>query len=254
MNIGTAKPTVKQQKEIKHYLIDLKNPNEQLNCQEFQEIALTSIKSEIKQKFTPFLVGGSGLYMNSITKGFKTPGVGPQQLLRENFNKMGQERCWELLTLCDPETANKINFSDKVRTIRALEVFYVSGKPISSQQSKTPPPWDILELGIDRENLKERILFRTKKMFNDGLLDETKNLVSNYGRNLSLLNTIGYEQAKKVLYENLKFDEAIEITAHKTTNFAKRQRTWFRNKNNAVWLNNKNPLKDAIIKIESALR
>ena len=253
MDIGTAKPTKEQQAQIKHFLIDLAKPNKQLNVKEFQEIATKSINKEIKKNKCPFLVGGSGLYMNSIIKGFIAPQVPPQEFLRGKFKKLGQIECWELLKLCDPITAKKINIADQVRTIRALEVFYATEKPISTQRFTNPPPWRILELGLDQNNLKERIIKRTKNMFQEGILQETNIIIEKYGEDLPLLKTIGYEETIKVLKSNLNIDEAIKITTNKTINYAKRQRTWFRNKNDAKWLNNKNPLKDAIIRIESAI-
>ena len=253
MDIGTAKPTKKQQKTIKHFLIDLEEPSNKVNARQFQEIATKSINRELNRKIIPFLVGGSGLYMNSIIKGFFSPDVPPQKALRSQFEKLGQERCWELLKSCDPDLTKKINYADQIRTIRALEVFYVTGRPMSSQICQDPPPWRILELGLDRENLKERIFTRTRNMFKLGIIEETKNIVKQYGPNLPLLETIGYKEAKDVIKGNLKIDQAIELTATKTIQFAKRQKTWFRNKNNPIWLNNKNLLKDAIIKIEYAL-
>ena len=254
MDIGTAKPTKEQQKIIKHFLIDIEEPSSQINARQFQEIATKSINQELNQKRIPFLVGGSGLYMNSIIKGFFAPDVPPQKNMRSQFEKLGQEKCWELLKICDPVLSKKINFADQVRTIRALEIFYVTGKPMSSQTFQKPPPWTILELGIDREDLKEQILKRTKNMFELGIIEETKNIINKYGSNLPLLETIGYKEAKDVIKENLKIEEAIELTTTKTIQFAKRQKTWFRNKNNPIWLNNKNLLKDAIINIEYALR
>ena len=253
MDIGTAKPTKEQQKTIKHFLIDLEEPSSQVNAKQFQEIATKSINRELNQKRIPFLIGGSGLYMNSIIKGFFAPDVPPQKALRSQFEKLGQEKCWELLKICDPVLTKKINYADQVRTIRALEVFYVTGKPISSQKFQNPPPWKILELGLYREDLKERIFKRTKNMFEFGIIDETKKIINQYGSNLPLLETIGYREAKDVIKENLKIEKAIEITTTKTIQFAKRQKTWFRNKNNPIWLNNKNLLKDAIINIEYAL-
>ena len=253
MDIGTAKPTKEQQKIIKHFLIDLAEPSSQFNARQFQEIATKSINRELNQKRIPFLVGGSGLYMNSIIKGFFAPDIPPQEDLRSQFEKLGKEGCWELLKKCDPVLTTKINYADQVRIIRALEVFYVTGKPISSQKFQNPPPWKILELGIDREDLKERIFKRTKNMFESGIIEETKNLINQFGPNLPLLKTIGYKEAKNVIMENLKIEEAIELTTTKTIQFAKRQKTWFRNKNNPIWLNNKNLLKDAIINIEYAL-
>ena len=254
MDIGTAKPTKEQQKTIKHFLIDLEEPSSQVNAKQFQEIATKSINRELNQKRIPFLIGGSGLYMNSIIKGFFALDVPPQKALRSQFEKLGQEKCWELLKICDPVLTTKINYADQVRTIRALEVFYVTGKPISSQKFQDPPPWKILELGLYREDLKERIFKRTKNMFEFGIIDETKKIINQYGSNLPLLETIGYREAKDVIKENLKLEKAIEITTTKTIQFAKRQKTWFRNKNNPIWLNNKNLLKDAIINIKYALR
>jgi len=124
---------------------------------------------------------------------------------------------------------------------------------LSTLKVQKPPEWRILELGIDRDNLKERILQRTKNMFLSGLIEETKNLISRYGSDLPILKTIGYREANDFLKNHITFDKAIELTTTKTIQFAKRQKTWFRNKNNPLWLNNKNLLKDAIIKIESFL-
>ena len=253
MDIGTAKPNRIQQKVIKHYLINLTNPDQTINVKGFQEIATKSINHEITKGEHPFLVGGSGLYMNSIIYGFITPEVPPQENFRNNLTKLGQKECWELLQACDPVTAQKINAEDKIRTIRALEVFYATGKPISIQQSINPPPWKVLEIGLDCNELNERILKRTKNMFKNGIIDETKNLINKYGIELPLLKTIGYQEAINVIKNNQKINDAIEITSKKTINFAKGQRTWFRNKNNPYWLDTKNPLKDAIIKIQSAI-
>jgi len=253
MDIGTAKPSKIQQKKIKHFLIDIEEPINPINVKQFQEIAQKSIEGEIKQDNLPFLVGGSGLYMNAITKGFFVPDVPPQKNLRRQLEELGQRECWELLKNCDPISTKKINFADQIRTIRALEVFYVTGKPLSTLKIQNPPDWRVLELGLNRENLKERILQRTKNMFLSGIVEETKHLISRYGSELPILETIGYSEAKDVLNNNLPIDEAIEVTTTKTIQFAKRQQTWFRNKNSPIWLNNKNLLKDAIIKIESFL-
>ncbi|MBO6959818.1 MAG: tRNA (adenosine(37)-N6)-dimethylallyltransferase MiaA [Prochlorococcus marinus CUG1438] len=253
MDIGTAKPSLNQQNKIKHYLIDIEEPIHPINVKEFQEIAQKSIEREIKKSHLPFLVGGSGLYMNAITKGFFVPNVPPQNNFRKQLEELNQKACWELLKNCDPISTKTINVNDRIRTIRALEVFYVTGKPLSSQKVQNPPDWRIIELGLDRDDLKKRILQRTKNMFLFGIIEETKYLISKYGSDLQILKTIGYREAKAVLNNQLTIDEAIELTTTKTIQFAKRQKTWFRNKNNPIWLNNKNLLKDAIIKIESFL-
>ena len=253
MDIGTAKPSEKQRKKIEHFLIDIEEPNNHMNVKQFQEIAQKSIKRDLKKNKLPFLVGGSGLYMNSITKGFFVPDVPPQNYLRGQLEELGQKECWELLKNCDPLSTKNINFADYNRIIRALEIFYVTGKPSSTQKIQKPPNWRILELGLDRDNLKERILQRTKNMFLNGIIDETEHIISKYRSDLPILDTIGYRESKDVIYNNLSLEKAIELTTTKTIQFAKRQKTWFRNKNNPIWLNNKNLLKDAIIKIESFL-
>jgi len=253
MDIGTAKPTKEQQKAVKHYLLNITYPNQSINVKNFQEMANNSINNEIKKGIMPFLVGGSGLYMNAIINGFITPEVPPQKLFRDKLSQLGKEKCWELLVSCDQITANKLSSEDTIRIIRALEVFYATGKPISSQRSYNPPPWNILELGLDRDDLHNRILKRTKLIFNNGIVEETKSLINKYGPDLDLLKTIGYREAVNVINKNWNQEQAITITSKKTINFAKKQRTWFRNKNNPHWLDYKNPLKDAIMKIESAI-
>ena len=120
MDIGTAKPSADQQKKIKHFLIDIEDPINHLNVKQFQEIAHKSIKKEIKKNNLPFLVGGSGLYMNAITKGFFVPEVPPQNQLRKQLEELGQKACWDLLNNCYPVSTKKINFADQVRTVRAL--------------------------------------------------------------------------------------------------------------------------------------
>jgi len=186
-------------KKIKHFLIDIEEPINPINVKQFQEIAEKSINKEIKQNNLHFLVVGSGLYMNSITKGFFVPDVPPQNNLRRQLEELGQKKCWDLLKNCDPLSTEKINFADNIRTIRALEVFYVTGKPLSTLKVQKPPDWKILELGLDRENLKERILQRTKNMFLSGIIEETKDLISKYGFDLPILKTIGYREARDVL-------------------------------------------------------
>ena len=206
MDIGTAKPSKNQQKKIKHFLIDIEEPIHPINVKQFQGIAHKSIKKEIKQDNLPFLVGGSGLYMNSITKGFFVPDVPPQKNLRRQLEELGQEKCWDLLKNCDPVSTKKINFADHIRTIRALEVFYVTGKPLSTLKVQKPPDWRILELGLDRDNLKERIFQRTKNMFLSGIIEETKHLISKYGFDLPILETIGYREARDVLNNRSTID------------------------------------------------
>ena len=253
MNVGTAKPTKKQLDTINHFLINLRDPNDPITLKEFHEIAKTSIQETISTKGKAFLVGGSGLYLKAITQGLIPPAVAPQENLRAQFRELGQEFCYSILQLTDPTAALKISSKDKVRTQRALEVIYSTGKPISSQQNQKKPPWEILELGLDPKNLRQRIINRTLMLYKNGLIEETEELVQRYGVNLPMLQTIGYKEAVEVIKGTSKLDKAIAMTTLRTQQFAKRQRTWFRRQHHPCWLNDEEPLREALSLIKSGL-
>ena len=253
MSIGTAKPTVKQQQEIKHYLLDIADPNKPITLHEFKKEAESSLQSILKAKNVGFLVGGSGLYLKALTKGLCPPSVSPQEGLRKSLLEIGQKECHQILEKCDPYASQKISPNDSFRTIRALEVFYATGEKISSLQTCKPPDWQLIELGIDPSNLHERIAKRTKELFRNGLIEETKELIQKYGIQNPLLQTIGYKEAITVIHGGSSISQAIEITNIKTRQFAKKQRTWFRRQHNAKWLNEKNSLEEALSLIQNVI-
>ncbi|KGG14587.1 MULTISPECIES: tRNA (adenosine(37)-N6)-dimethylallyltransferase MiaA [unclassified Prochlorococcus] len=253
MDIGTAKPTLEQQKEIKHHLLDLKEPNNPITLKEFKKEAESNLTKIIGKEKIGFLVGGSGLYLKALTSGLCPPAVPPQKQLRKYLTEIGQKECHQLLEKCDPCASRKIAPKDTTRTIRALEVFYATGKRISSLQSSQPPDWNLIELGLNPSNLHQRIAKRTIKLFNNGLIEETKQLIHKYGEKLPLLQTIGYEEALKVVKGSYSLSEAIEKTTVRTNQFAKRQRTWFRKQHNPKWLNEKNSLEEALSFIQNGI-
>ncbi len=253
MDIGTAKPSKDQQKRIKHFLIDICHPNKPITLHEFQKKAESSLKRVLSTQKIGFLVGGSGLYLQALTSGLLPPAVAPQSDLRLQLSKLGQSNCHKLLQNCDPIAANRIAPADAIRTIRALEVIYATGKPISSQQKANPPNWEILELGLDPSNLNERIFSRTIKIYENGLLEETAELSNKFGEDLPLLQTIGYKEALKVIKGKFNLSEAIDVTNRRTSQFAKRQRTWFKRKHNPQWLNDEQPLREALSLIQAVL-
>ncbi len=253
MDIGTAKPTLKQQKEIKHLLLDLAEPNNPITLNDFKREAEASLKKVLKKKKTGFLVGGSGLYLKALTNGLCPPAVGPQVELRKILKEIGQVECHQILQKCDPIAWEKISLKDSTRTIRALEVIFATGKKISLLQSSKVPNWNILELGINPKNLHERIEKRTKHMFNNGLIEETKNLCQKYGFDISLLKTIGYKEALTVIKGESSLNEAIEIANQRTKQFAKKQKTWFRSQHHPKWLNEKNSLEEALSLIQNVI-
>ncbi len=142
---------------------------------------------------------------------------------------------------------------DAVRTQRALEVLYATGKPMSSQTSSSPPPWRVLELGLHPEDLRQRISQRTEQIYSHGLVEETLGLKERYGADLPLLQTIGYGEALQVLEGHLDRTSAIALTTKRTQQFAKRQRTWFRRQHQPHWLSNADPFNDASQQIEAGL-
>ncbi|MDJ0600133.1 MAG: tRNA (adenosine(37)-N6)-dimethylallyltransferase MiaA [Crocosphaera sp.] len=227
-DIGTAKPNQAEQSLIPHYLIDICEPTETLTLAEYQEKAESLVDENIDN--FPLLVGGTGLYIKSIVKGLKIPRVAPQFQLRLQLQTLGQRECYQILQQLDPLACKKIHANDQVRTLRALEVFYVTGIPISQQQGEKTPSYPIIQIGLDcsSEELKKRIIERTQKMIQMGLVEEVENLVKKYGWDLPLFKTLGYAEIINYLQGKLSLSEAEkEIIVH-TRQFAKRQRTWFR--------------------------
>ena len=253
MDVGTAKPTAKQQARVPHHLLNLRNPDQPITLQEFQAEALPCIEAVLQQCDMALLVGGSGLYLKALIQGLQPPAVAPQPKLREQLTTMGQAICHPLLQTADPAAAARIDPADAVRTQRALEVIYATGLPMSTQATATPPPWRVLELGLNPNNLKQRIQERTEQMYRDGLVNETRLLADRYGTDLPLLQTIGYGEALGVLNGSLSESEAIRITSQRTRQFAKRQRTWFRRQHSPYWLEGPAFLEEAMTLIQKHL-
>jgi len=254
MDIGTAKPTKKQQKRVRHHLIDIRHPDQPITLQEFQTAAQISVNQTLKERGMSFLVGGSGLYLKALTAGLRPPAVPPQPVLRKQLSEMGQHICHHLLQAADPKAAARIAPNDAVRTQRALEVLYATGMPISAQQGSNPPPWQVLELGLDPGDLRERIVQRTSQLYANGLIEETEQLSQRFTPDLPLLQTIGYKEALKVNQGLINREQAIALTTQRTQQFAKRQRTWFRRQHHPHWLKGEEPLSEALSLIQAGLR
>jgi tRNA dimethylallyltransferase len=245
-NIGTAKPSLIEQNLVPHYMIDICQPTQTLTLAEYQQKTQQIIAS------TPLslLVGGTGLYIKAIVRGLKIPRVSPQPELRSHLETFSQSERYAFLTQIDAESAKKIHFNDKVRTIRALEVYYVTGKPTSEQQGENPPNYSIVQIGLDchLDLLELRIRKRTEIMLDQGLVKEVEYLVNKYGWDLPLLNTLGYAEIKQYLLDEISLSEAKELIILHTRQFAKRQRTWFKADTNIQWFDaNSNDLLEQIL-------
>jgi tRNA dimethylallyltransferase len=155
--------------------------------------------------------------------------------LRSQLTNLGQAQCYQLLQQVDAPATQKIHANDPIRTIRALEVYYVTGRSISSQQGEDPPSYPILQIGLDCGDLDARIQRRTHQMVELGWEAEVKYLGNKYGWDLPLLNTLGYAEMRKHLQGEISLAEAIDLTVLHTRQFAKRQRTWFRSIPEIEW-------------------
>ncbi|MEB3229098.1 MAG: tRNA (adenosine(37)-N6)-dimethylallyltransferase MiaA [Synechocystis sp.] len=234
-DIGTAKPNSGDRQLVPHYFIDICDPTETFTVADYQQQAQSLIAA---QPGPVLLVGGTGLYIQAITQGLKIPAIAPQPALRQQFSELGQSFCYQLLQQLDPIACQKIHPPDSFRTIRALEVFYVTGQPISALQGENPPPYQIMQIGLaaDPHQLQTRIERRTQAMIDAGLVEEVAHLMQKYGADLPLLNTLGYAEIKQYLQGQMSLTQAQEQIIIHTRQFAKRQRTWFRRDDTIHWI------------------
>jgi tRNA dimethylallyltransferase len=234
MDIATAKPTAAEQNVVPHYFINTHEPCDALTVAEYQTNVQNSIQSFHAQGISPILVGGTGLYIKSIVRGLKIPRVAAQPFLRQQLESIDQSTLSQMLLQVDPDT--KIHRNDRNRMLRALEVFYVTGRAITSQQGEEPPCYPIIQIGLDCVDLEQRIRQRARQMIEMGWEQEVQNLITKYGEDLPNLNTLGYAEMRQYLRGEMRLEEAIELTVLHTRQFAKRQRTWFRGIPEIVWL------------------
>jgi tRNA dimethylallyltransferase len=238
-DIGTAKPTLEEQAGVPHYLIDIADPRETYTVARFQQEATPLIHGFHQQGITPILAGGTGLYIQSVTEGLVIPSAAPDPVLREHLAAKSLEELRTELLSKDPEAARSIHPNDRLRTSRALEVWYTTGEPLSSQKGRNPPSYPILYLGLDTPNrafLQQRIELRTQAMVQKGILEEIHGLEQQYGQDLSLLETLGYREFRQYLRQECGLEEAIQQTILHTRQFAKRQTTWFKANPHVLWL------------------
>jgi tRNA dimethylallyltransferase len=229
-DIGTAKPTLSEQTLVPHFLIDICEPTEIMTLADYQQQAQGLIEQFATETRPILLVGGTGLYIKSVVRGMKIPKVAPNYELRSHIESIGQFQAYQMLQQVDSVAATKIHQNDAVRTLRALEVYYITGVPISQQQGENPPSYPIVQIGLDcdPQHLIQRITQRTKNMIQGGFIEEVNDLCQKYGRDLPLLNTLGYQEIKQYLAGEISLPEAQELIILHTRQFAKRQRTWFR--------------------------
>jgi len=235
MDIGTAKPSNEDRKQITHHLIDIAEPDEIISLRIFQSKAQEFINKVINNYKLPILVGGTGQYIHAVTEGWIIPPQKPNEKLRTLLydwaDEIGTEGIHQKLVLLDPVAAEKIDPRNERRTIRALEVILGTGKLFSHQRSKAGTKYDLKMIGLflPREMLYQRIDERINQMISDGLIEEVKNLLSKgYSPDLPSMSAIGYHEISDFLQNKITYEDAIMLMKRRTRQFVRRQANWFK--------------------------
>ena len=241
MNIGTAKPSNSELNSIKHHLINNKSINDNYNISDYEKDALKSIKSIFNKNDVAILVGGSGLYINTVLYGLdEIPEISNEtrNSLYLDLELKGIKKIQEQLKLLDPASYSAIDINNPRRLIRALEVSISTGKSYSSflKKKKKKRDFNIIVLGINQERseLYNKINTRVDNMIESGLINEVKELYNLKG--LNALNTIGYREVFNYIEDKYSLDECINEIKKNTRRYAKRQLTWFKSIDRVEWI------------------
>jgi tRNA dimethylallyltransferase len=244
LDIGTAKPARADRKRVKHYFIDVLEPDEEYSAGQFAKEARHVVAKILERRKLPILVGGSGLYVKSVIDGlFEGAGKDPEVRARlaDQLVREGVESLFEGLKKVDPVTAAKMTEVKPRRVIRALEVYYITGKPLSEfhAEQETKPEFTAIQVGLNwkRQELYDRINQRVDRMISDGLVDEVRSLrARGYDRRLNALNTVGYKEVFDYLDGSRSLEDTITLIKRNSRRFAKRQLTWFRADKRIQWV------------------
>jgi tRNA dimethylallyltransferase len=244
MDIGTAKPTREEQARVRHYMIDIADPDEAFDALKFAEIAREKIGKLHERNILPVVAGGTGFYIRALLHGlFDALPVDThiRTRLKQEAEEKGLDFLYCRLQQCDPYSAEKIHPNDRYRILRGLEVYETTGKTISEYQRGhgfADEPFNALKIGIctDRAVLYERINRRVEAMIAEGLIEEVKNLLNmGYSSSLNSMQSIGYRHIAEILEKSVPIDEAVATMKQDTRRYAKRQMTWFRADPQVIW-------------------
>jgi len=239
MDIGTAKPSPAERQRAPHHLIDIRDPDEEWTVSDFVIEAQNSKLKIQNQGKLPIIVGGTGLYLWALLEGFSFPITPADKELRARLEKEPPATLYAQLSMIDPVAAKKIHPNDKKRIIRALEVYELTGKPISELQEPrrlVAGSYQLIGLTLPREELYSRINQRVESMIEKGLIEEVKGLrEKGYGKNPPSMQALGYKEVIDYLEGKWTKEEMIDELKKRTRNFARRQMTWFRRFQNVKW-------------------
>jgi tRNA dimethylallyltransferase len=244
MDIGTAKPSPEMQSKVRHFFIDIREPHEVYSAGQFGEDARAEIWEILFFNHWPIVVGGSGLYLRALLEGFFQPKASNREIREQLKRRAETAGSWKLhqeLQRVDPESAALLHPNDAHRIVRALEIYYVSGKPASKLRQRYPNEpaefiYRTIGLNMPRPALYERINQRVDKMLAAGLVDECRRLLEmGYTPKFNALQTVGYQEVFQYLDGEISYDEMVTLIKQHSRNYAKRQLTWFRKMSGVEW-------------------
>jgi tRNA dimethylallyltransferase len=244
LEIGSAKPSAEQRKLVPHHLLDVVDPDAFYTAGDYSRAARKAIAGIVGRGGLPIVTGGTGLYLRALLQGL-FPGPQRSAVLRDRLLRKAETRgpltLHRILKRLDPASATRIHANDTAKVIRAIEVTLAASRPMSEawkEGREALTGYRVLRLGLDpiRPQLYERINARARAMFAQGLIEETRELITRYGR-VSVLDSLGYRQAAQHLAGVFTLEQAIAAASQGHRNYAKRQLTWFRRESDVSWLN-----------------
>jgi len=245
MDIGTAKVSPEERAIVPHHLIDIRNPDEPYSVSDFQQACEEAIRSIASRGKIPFIVGGTGLYIQSVVYGYRFSEAGQDEEYRRELKAYAEQHgaaaLHERLRAVDPDTAARLHINDLRRIIRALEVHRLTGRTMSEylaeQPAESPYRTCLIGLTMRRDLLYRRIEERVDLMIEQGLVQEVEGLLSSgYGPGLISMQGLGYKEIVGYLQGEYSLEQAIELLKRNTRRFAKRQLSWFRHMKGIEWV------------------
>ena len=246
MDIGTAKPTKEEMQGIQHYLLDFVSPEERYSVAQYKQDAKCAIKEILSKGKIPIIVGGTGLYVDSLIYEIEYNDIEIDEKYRKQLENIienqGLEVLYKKALEIDPVAMKKISENDKKRIMRVLEIYHQTGKTKTEQEiesRKNPVEYDyrVFAINWDREVLYQRINKRVDIMIEQGLIEEVKNILKKYDKFPTAMQGLGYKEVVDYLNDVYTKEEMIEKIKMETRRYAKRQLTWFRKNKQTIWLN-----------------
>ena len=246
MNIGTAKPNIEEMQGIKHYLIDFVNPDKRYSVADFKRDAEKAIKEILNKGKIPIVVGGTGLYIDSLIYGIEYQDIKFDEQYRKELEEIaiqdgGLEKLYNKAKEIDSVAIEKISPNDKKRILRVLEIYKATGKTKTEQEEESRKngikyDYRVFAINIEREKLYERINKRVDIMVQQGLIEEVKKLLQKYNEFPTAMQGLGYKEVVEYLEDKCTKEEMIEKIKMETRRYAKRQITWFKKNKQTIWI------------------